>query len=164
MTIWGTLRSKTLTKRQLMQYLAEHLAPSHSTLVCRGTLVVNHWSRSCEFPSVFSLSLLNRFSSLVSEQSIGSIAFNERWTVMDPYILVWWKSVGKSRKWDLQARNCPRCVGYSRGSECDRDCILHTEDNLVILISLARFPVSFFHHTCMYGSLWLFIVKSWASF
>ncbi len=29
----------------LFQYLAALLAPPHGTLVCRGTLVGNHWSR-----------------------------------------------------------------------------------------------------------------------
>ncbi len=51
MTIWGTLNSKALIKRQLIlfQYLVAPLAPPYSILVHRGTLVGNHCSTRIYF-------------------------------------------------------------------------------------------------------------------
>ena len=64
MTIWGTLSSKTQRRRLSIQYLAAPLAPSHGTLVCRGTPVGNHWTKLIDFNRLFGQNIqlqINQF-------------------------------------------------------------------------------------------------------
>jgi hypothetical protein len=72
--IWGTLNSKALIKKQLFQYLAAPFAPPHGTLVFRGTLVGNHWTRHC-FDMLKARFEPRKFEQIIYSRTLNQIKF-----------------------------------------------------------------------------------------